>query len=174
MGYMDWLERRCYQTDPQGRTIYFPCGMAALGRVVPDDATKAAIRRQTQPRLVIAYVGLPLIHYALSLLIAPTTPRAVALATIPFVVLWAVEYGLKVRRLVSLLTPSEERWSHPSLDFTSLREIIFRYGVMALFMVALTVPFGLPSIEWFARAESSAPTIGMFLVGLLAFDLLSR
>lgn len=169
MSYFYWLEQSAYQTDIQGRSVYFPNGIFSLGRIVPDESTKAAIGRAMRPRLVALYVGLPAAHYALSLLMWPATSGAVGLATLPLMFLWFIEYELKLHSLLSPLEPSNLPWSYPRAN--SLKAFLFRYGGITLFLTALTVPFGPPSWEWFSRAEGSLVGFG---VGIFAAEFIVR
>ena len=45
MGYFDGLTDASFKTDAEGRTVYYRWGVLAKGRVLPDEETKARLRK---------------------------------------------------------------------------------------------------------------------------------
>lgn len=56
MGYFEGLVGGAFKKDTQGRAVFYPMGVLAKGRVLPDDATEQRVRR-----FMVRYymVGLP-------------------------------------------------------------------------------------------------------------------
>jgi hypothetical protein len=45
MGYFEGLAAACFKIDEDGKTIFYPLGVLAKGRVLPDKATEARVRQ---------------------------------------------------------------------------------------------------------------------------------
>lgn len=45
MGYFEGLAEACFKKDEAGRTIFYPLGVLAKGRVLPDSLTEDRVRR---------------------------------------------------------------------------------------------------------------------------------
>ncbi len=61
MGYFDGLTDAVFKKDAQGRALFFPFGVLAKGRVVPDEATKQRLRNLLKRYYQVSFTALLLV-----------------------------------------------------------------------------------------------------------------
>jgi hypothetical protein len=81
VGYFDGLASACFKKDNVGNTVFYPVGVLAKGRILPDEATELHIRKF----LVLYYkVTLPLTILLSALHLWPLVAAALVISVVWF------------------------------------------------------------------------------------------
>ncbi|MCB1548129.1 MAG: hypothetical protein KDJ41_09915 [Hyphomicrobiaceae bacterium] len=135
MGYFDGLTGASFKTDPQGRTVFYPFGVLAKGRIVPDDAAERALKRQ----LKTAYM----VFLPATVAIAAVGVSSNLMLTLALITLLTVSFQLFVSSLIKGYARSDERLTLREAQMTQARSLGRRWLVALAIISALLAAGGL-------------------------------
>ena len=151
MGYFQGLTDATFKTGPGGEFLFYPWGILAKGRVLPDQATYERLRKQ----LTLAYMWFFGGMFLVTLFAGGSPFRLVATASIPIVVflLW---WFLGPFREVLRYPVSAEK-----LRLTESYRNSSRSHNLAILMILLVTSLLFTGVSaWFALTKSSLLAAG--------------